>query len=219
MRIDFFAIFLRFARCIFLGLLYYPALHPHETPSGLCGRMLPAARAPGLPVLRPSGLGGIAGPLPGYGLIPQRGSACPGRAAALNPPAVRNIPRVTAPFAGAARYGYGLGDPLPHDHIIRSVVYLSILCQSDRTMPWHKMKSQTPKQAGELFPGVLSLEPAPCPAFFAAYRQRTFYPLSKATRHNPNTWTYTGKTCRRHASLVTPLAVPHSRQLAWRQRD
>ena len=57
---------------------------PHERSSGLCGRVLPAARPPGLPVLRPGGLGRIAGPLPGYGPVPQRGSACHGRAAKLS---------------------------------------------------------------------------------------------------------------------------------------
>ena len=60
-----------------------------------------------------------------YGLVPQGRSASPGRAAAMDPLAVRDVPRVAAPLAGAARHGYGLDDLLLHDQITRTR-YISI---------------------------------------------------------------------------------------------
>ena len=60
-----------------------------------------------------------------YGLVPQGRSASPGRAAAMDPLAVRDVPRVAAPLAGAARHGHSLGDSLPHDRTTRAQ-YISI---------------------------------------------------------------------------------------------
>ena len=96
-----------------------------SVPSGLYGWRLPATRPSGLPVLRPSGLGRIAGPLPGYGPVPQVRSAGPSRTVALDFPVFRNVPRVAAPLARATCHG--LGDLHPHDRTIQAPYIYSLL--------------------------------------------------------------------------------------------
>ncbi len=142
--------------------------------------------------------------MPGYGPVPQGGSARPGRAAVLDLLAVRNVPRVAAPLARAARYGHGLGNPLPHDRITGYVVYLSILCQASHALVWHKMESQTPKRAGDLFSGVLSLN---LRCVLHSYLSTAGGFLSAFQKYLDSTGTLTdaGKTRGKRANLDDPL--------------
>ena len=92
-----------------------PPISISQQQSGLWGRVLPATSTSCSPILFSGGLSKITDSPPGYGSVPQGGSAWSGRAATLDLLAVRNFPYMTASLTGTTRHVHVLGNPFPHN--------------------------------------------------------------------------------------------------------